>query len=215
MPGESLVTGWGWLPAAWSPGPRASVLCHWLFHAGCRRASVSVSGVCWCCSSSAWLLRSCGSGCAPRSGASGGPGGVRRGCGGTSGEPWRLWGGVPLWSPRSGRRPDVRDLCWGVLPVPRFRPSAVRFPRWPGILPVPRFRLDVVWFLASRMPACTTTCFGWARRGNEWGVRGKRQGNPGALGEGFPCGFPRSGRRLDSFDFAVCAAPDLALGLWG
>ena len=30
------------------------------------------------------------------------------------------------------------------------------------------------------------------------GVRGKREGNPWACqGEGFPCGFPRSGRRLD------------------
>jgi hypothetical protein len=32
------------------------------------------------------------------------------------------------------------------------------------------------------------------------GVRGKRQGNPWGCGEGFPCGFPRSGRRLDVFN---------------
>ncbi len=41
------------------------------------------------------------------------------------------------------------------------------------------------------------------------GVRGKRQGNPwGCQGEGFPCGFPRSGRRLDSFDLPSARRAD-------
>ena len=125
------------------------------FLGGCRFSGATVSVGLGRGSSPAWWLRSCGSAVLRVAGPWAGSEGVRRGRGGTSGEPWRLWGRVPLWFPRSGRRPDVR-WPWPVPGRPACATVSVcgcAVPRWPGVLPVPRFRWLVCGSsLAGRLP---------------------------------------------------------------